>query len=239
MAFTRGTPAETTDFSGGASTTIATPAFNLGAGKLVLVGLKWEASTGTVSLADTAGNVYVALTQKSDASVQAVQVFYRLSSLANASNVITATLPAGSTFRNIVAIPYTPNGVASFIAEANGAGNSTLPLTGSLTAADLGFAVVSNFGGLASSPNAGWTEQADQGPNNGSSADDRIDSPGGTITAGCTIASANAWVIAAASFKDTPLGPTYLPAPGVAAKRRRRRRSYPLATRLDIRGWWG
>ena len=207
MAFTRGTPVETTDFSGAGASSIAAPAFNLAAGRLVLVALKWETSTGTVTVADTAGNTYVALTVKSDASVQSVQIFYCLSSTANASNVVTATLPAGATFRNIFVIPYTPSGAASFVAESNGAGNSTLPLTGSFTAANLGFAVVSNFGGLASSPNAGWTEQADQGPNNGSSADDRIDTPGGTITAGCTIASANPWVIAAASFADTPTGP--------------------------------
>jgi hypothetical protein len=212
-AFTDGSPPIGSDGSGIGSTSQATSAgFNLATGKLVVVGVKWEGADGTCNVADTAGNTYTALTKQFNATdVFSVQLFYCLSTaFSNASNIWTATLPTGSTYRNIAAFIYTPGGTASFTAQSgnNTASASNNPNSTAITAGDLGVSVVADFAGTTSTPQSGDSEQYDAGATNGSHGFDRVSSPGGNWTPQCTLGTSTAWGIAGATFTDGVAGPT-------------------------------
>lgn len=207
MAFTRETFQLSSESSGSGGTTQATSAFNLGAGRLVVVSTSWTAVDVQPSITDTAGNTYTPLTRGRDLTQgQYVQIFYTLSSTANASNVVTATWSGGgATYRSLQVKPYTYTGTASFVAEPTPVvgGSSTSPASGSFTAGDLGIACIGEFTGTTATATSGWTEQADASAA-GFHVFDRIDSPGGTITASCTLNTAAFWVVCGAAFSDTP-----------------------------------
>ncbi len=206
MAFSRETFTLSTESSGTGGTTQATSAFNLGSGRLVVVTISWAAADVQPSITDTAGNTYTALTRGRDTTNgQYTQIFYVLSSTANASNVVTATWSGGgATYRSLLVSPYTYSGTASFVAEPTPVvgGSSTTPATGSFTAGDLGIGCIGEFTGTTATAGSGWTEQADASAA-GFHSFDRIDSPGGTITASCTLNTAAFWVANGASFADT------------------------------------
>lgn len=203
MSFTPETVRSSVDSSGGSATTQATAAFSLGAGRLAIVELTWEGNLGSSSIADTALNTFTPLTKASDANQQNAQLFYCLSTTAHATNVVTATLPAGSQFRSIAVRPYLPSGTASFVAApANAAGISTTPLTAAFTAGDLAVALVKEFsGGITLTPTSPYAS-AFEDTSVAVHFINRTDSPGGTITAGGTLGGSTTWLITAASFAD-------------------------------------
>lgn len=202
------------DFTGSGALTQATAGtYAQAAGDLMVVTVKGEAGNATISVADLAGNTFSPLTRAFDSgSVEFCQMFYCLSSAANANNVVTATFSTAVQYRDIEVLRYIPDPGKSFafVAEAvvGGGGPSTSPLTSAFTAGDLAVAIACEFAGTSSTPTAGWTEQYDFS-SNGTHVFDRIDSPGGTYTGSCTIGTSAKWSIAAASFSEAaPPAPT-------------------------------
>lgn len=193
--------------SGVGANAISTGAYNQPAGGSIIGGLKWEVDdSAPTNITDTAGNAYVIRTLGNDATNhQSTQRFDCVGPcLGNAANVITAHW-AGSTgqFQYIhsenLTVPIT------FKAQPTPAsGTSTLPLTAAFSAGGVAGASITNFAGVTSTANAGWTipSGAEQGNVVGGCSIRRIDSPGGTYTAGVTLAGSGAWVIAAASYDE-------------------------------------
>lgn len=89
-------------------TTIATPSFAVSVGQLVVVFFGFETTDSTVSVSDSAGNTYTALTKYSSAGLQWIQMFYTVATFASASNVVTATNSIAANYRNLVATVYQP-----------------------------------------------------------------------------------------------------------------------------------
>jgi hypothetical protein len=190
----------------GSGTTIACGSYNQAAGEHINVKIAIEdaASVAPTGVSDTAGNTYVAGTFSGD-SQQGCQIWYCVAPCkGNASNVITATFAASKGFLcMVVERKTTTTGVTAFKAQpAAASGNSASPLTAAFNAGDFAESINKNFSGSTATPNAGWTERTDTGGSTGTATDDRIDSPGGTYTAGMTITSAP-WTLAAMSFTET------------------------------------
>lgn len=201
MPFTRGPVAYGDTYATTVNTLDTSPSFNLAAGKLVVVSTMWEGVSGTASVSDTAGNTYTAGTKvQVDGSSKWVKMFYCLSSASNASNVVTADLPDGCNYAKVCATVYNPSGSASFVAEGTGAGTSAAPATASFTAGDCAVCAMGEYAGQTGTAGTGWTNVVDDS-SNASHIEDRIDSPGGTITGSYSIAGAN-WGIVAMSFAD-------------------------------------
>jgi hypothetical protein len=217
MAFTRET-LQQTSHTGGPETSISTSAFNLAAGRVVVVIAKWETGAGTCTVGpDTAGNNYVSRGKGVDTpDGMFMEIFDCLNTAANAANVITATVPAGSTFLNIVALPYSHTGTASLKAAMTPTGPSaSSTATGtSMLAGDMAVFGVAEFTGTTTTATAGWTEQTDVSAN-GSHSFDRIDSPGGSFTPTATLATSATWITVGASYLDTASG-TPIPLMGQA-----------------------
>jgi hypothetical protein len=193
--------------STGFSTVVTDTTYNLATGKLVVVSLQWfGVNTRTVTVTDTAGNTYTPGTKYTFAGTDGVvQLFYCLSTTtANASNIWTGTIDGGSIeFSAIDAQIFSISGTASLQAESAGAtGSSTTPVTASFTAGSLAVYGISEHAGTTATPNAGWTTSFDY-DTNGFHSGYRVDSPGGSYTAGATIGSSGTWGIIAMSFSDS------------------------------------
>ena len=205
MSFTRQAGATGSDSSGAGSTTIATAAFNLVAGRLVVVAAKSEGAAGTIdSVSDTAGNTYVPLTGVSYAAGGdgRTRLFYCLSATGNAANVVTVTYSSGSSaYRYARAQSYSYDGTASFVDENGATANSTAADSGAATAGKMAAGLIAEFAGSTITAGAGWTE-TDSNPLTGGHFLDRVDEPGGTISCDATV-PANYWAALIATFTDT------------------------------------
>jgi hypothetical protein len=205
--FTKLTQISAEDSSGTGATTNPAAAFNCAAGEVIVVGLKWEGAAGTASVPnDTAGNVYTALTKANNTTQNVfTQLFYCLVAAANAANVVAPAFPTGATFRSTQVFRATCTGTPSFVAEGvaiEAVTDTNPPLTPAFTAGQYAVAFLGEFAGTTSTPGSGWTEKTDTGAN-GSHSFDRVDNPGGTITANCTLGTTATWAFAAASFHST------------------------------------
>jgi hypothetical protein len=99
------------------STTIALPAQNVAAGNLLVLGLRWEgggvSDATTASISDTAGNSWQLIGYQSTgggSETERIALFYCLSAIAEASNVVTATLSASRSFRQAICAQYSYDG---------------------------------------------------------------------------------------------------------------------------------
>ena len=205
MGFTRQAGASGSDSSGSGSTTIAAAAFNLVAGRLVVVVAKSEGAAGTIdSVADTAGNTYTPLTGQSYAagSEGRARMFYCLSATGNATNVVTVTYSSGSSaYRYVRAQSYSYDGTSSFVAQNGANANSAAADSGTATAGKMAAGIIAEFTGAAITPGSGWTE-TDADTTTGGHFLDRVDSPGGSISCNATVTS-NYWAALIATFTDT------------------------------------
>lgn len=205
MAFASVTSTAKSDTTGGLVSSVAFAAINLGAGRLVVVAQKWEGGATTItSVTDTAGNTYSSCTAAYDAANgQHAQIWYCLSSTANATNVVTVNF-SGTTAQYLVGqltqASYT--GTASLAGQAATTGSSTSPSSGSFTAGGMAIGVISEFVGQNATPGTGWTEDQDT-PGAGGHTFSRYDSPGGTIVANATLGSSAAWAAAGAAFAES------------------------------------
>lgn len=206
MAFTRGVTATNVDATGNPVLTLATSGtFNLAAGKTMPVLVAWENDSGTCSLADVAGNTFTPCTKVNDGvNAMNIQIFYVLSTLASAVNVVTATFP--STTANFCSIwvgVYNPAGTASFVGQNSGTGTSANPASGSATAGTMAVGGVKDFSGsITLTPGTGWSLTQEY-VSNASHFIDRIDAPGGSIPANGTLSGSAAWLAALATFTDS------------------------------------
>lgn len=138
----------TVDFSAfGAGTTIAAPAINTALGDLIVVAVR--ASGTAVSIADTAGNVYIPLNLQASGS-NTIRLFYCLGALPNASNIITATYSASATFKFIYVWDVPINGVAVFDTQG---GAATLGTVTNLTTSNFSTTGIDEIVFAAVSPN--------------------------------------------------------------------------------------
>lgn len=208
MAFTRGLVVTSVDGSGAGSFTQATAAFVMTAGRVAVVAIRWEGDDGTVLVADTALNTWVARTKANDPTNHMnVQLFYVLSATGNATNVLTATFSLNTAaYRSVTVMQYIPGGTATFVASpANASGTSAGPVTASFTAGNLAVGQIAEFAGTSNTATSPYADTSEQ-PSVGSHCFDRIDNPGGSITAGGTLGTSTAWIITAASFSDGAAG---------------------------------
>lgn len=124
-------------FDTASGTTVASPALTVAAGDLVVVAVKFEGATTTVSVSDGTSS----LTEWSkgvtgtSSGEPFLDVFYILASVANGSVTYTATLGAARAFKDIVVMVYRPSAAASLDGIANvGSGTTgTAATSGNLT----------------------------------------------------------------------------------------------------------
>jgi hypothetical protein len=191
--------------TGAAIASLATGSYNQAAGEVIIVFVRWEGNSALpTGVTDTAGNTYTQRTTGVSASVNGLAIYDCLNSSANASNVITATW-AAATAQYVMVAPfrYTKTGTVTFNASpAAATGTSTTPATAAFSAGQFAVAVATNNSGFtATSSNAGWTTQVNDGI--AALSQDRIDSPGGTYAAGCTFSGSDNWEMIAASYTET------------------------------------
>lgn len=102
-----------------AAGTVATAATALATGSNILVFVRYEATTTTTAVTDTAGNTYTALTQfNSPGGAAYGRLFYCLNATGNAANVVTCTFGANRAYRYIQTIEFLSTSAASFDVEA-------------------------------------------------------------------------------------------------------------------------
>lgn len=202
---TRRTPQTAVNATAAFGTTLQLGAsYNQAAHDCGLIAVRWEAASNpTCTVNDTAGNTFTPLTKATTGSTMCVQIFYCLDMLAHASNIVQAVFSATADYGMLVVSPFLPTGPVSFVAAptaGTGSGGQN-PLTPSFAAGSIGIAVCAEDAGITMSPASGWSQVLDATAAGGHVID-RIDSPGGTITAGLTQAGAPSWVIASASFVE-------------------------------------
>lgn len=133
MAFTLlGTPA--VNFAAGSATTIATAATAHTGGSLLVVNVGWESSLVTVTVADSAGNIYVPLTTRVHTGVgQWAKQFYVLICNNHPSNIVTVTYSGAVTFRSVHIAQWRYEGPIAFdsesFSEVTGVGTQSFTVT--------------------------------------------------------------------------------------------------------------
>jgi hypothetical protein len=187
-------------WNGGTDTTIATPAWSLGAARLVVVFVRFTFNTDSTisSIVDTAGNTYtdVGIGRIGTIAGEAgyMQMFYAKNSTANASNIITVTFSVAVPYRNIIALEYSNMDLSSPVDRtAQGSANSNSVTTGSFTptvADTVAVSAVSIFGTHGEvTPDANYVERINSydvgasGTNAVLQAQDRIGAPVSAQTA--------------------------------------------------------
>jgi hypothetical protein len=152
-----------TDSSGSNVTNLASTAFNLPAGHLVTVTVKWEVAAAVTQVTDTAGNTYTALAAADDGvNGQHAKIFYCLSSAASATNVVTINWASANAQFITATIRWSSySGSVSLTGQATATGTSATPVTASFTAGGMAVAAISDFAGSTTTPDSGWTEDSD------------------------------------------------------------------------------
>lgn len=198
------------DTSGSNASTLASTAFSLPAGHLVTVAVKWETAAAVTSVTDTAGNTYTAGTPADDTTRgQHAQVFYCLSSTANAANVVSVNWGSGNAQFLTATVRWSSYAGSVSLTAQNAAigGSTTTATTSAISAGGFAVAAISDFGGDTTTPGSGWTEDSDVSAVGGHTLS-RYDTPGGSYSASATFTAAQFWAIAAASFSEAGGGPT-------------------------------
>ena len=135
----------------GSGTTIAGASFTASAGGLIFVTICHDSGDGIASIADTAGNTYTAIGQIDNGS-QREDAWYRLSSAAQAGNVITVTLASVITgIKTLAQAHYTTTStgfVYDTTASIQGAFGANPVVTSSFNTAGAGV-VVAGVGDLS------------------------------------------------------------------------------------------
>lgn len=130
------------DQSGAAHSTISTGAFNLSAGNLLVVTVRWFPTPPTISsVTDLAGNTFTSIvTNTTCATPGAVQMFYAKNTIANAADVVTANFSAATaTYVSTIVRQFsgflttTPLDTSAQSSEAACASTGTHAITGTFT----------------------------------------------------------------------------------------------------------
>lgn len=214
MAAIVGTP--TRGWNSASDTTVASAAKNTTTGNLIAVCVTAQEGAGitTISVADTAGNTYVAGTNYGAGGVGGmVQWFYARNATGNASNVVTATMSGNTRYKAIFQIEISDldTSASVFADESGGIAFSSATISpGDLTLSAAGiflYGVVST-NDRSFTPDGAYTEIDDAQGNawggSGSTAYD-IDA-GSTDNPTATASSASNLTIAAIAFLDASAG---------------------------------
>ena len=122
--------------------TLATAAFANTAGRLLAVHIRYESTTTTTSVADTAGNTYTGLTQNTAAGAPFGRWFYSIGTAAHAANVITVTWGAARTFKSMRIFEFAYDS-CTFDVEAQGTTDSATSIaTASFDTAGIGLILI-------------------------------------------------------------------------------------------------
>lgn len=113
------------------TSTTNSPTFAVSIGQLIVVAYGWEANDGgTVSITDSVGNTYTALTLYTSAGPQWMKLFYSIATVESASNIVTIT-SASVSYRNLtVQVFQPPPGNVSIDTHSGGAVPNVQNLTG-------------------------------------------------------------------------------------------------------------
>ena len=219
MSFSRITTAG--DSSSASATTLVTSSFASVAGRLIVGYVGWEGGNTTISsVSDTAGNTYVVGTPAPHGTFpdQCIASFYCLSSLGNASNVITATLGASRNYRVIQAAEYSSAAAATLDGSAYGESLSAATTTTSAIATTgsvgLLFAGAKSYNSTTFTAGGSFSLIAQQGTF-GADEDQLLTASGSytaTINHGITSVS-----LIALAFKEGASGPTVSTITGTTA----------------------
>lgn len=112
-------------------TSLALPATSLTAGNHIFVYVRWENSSTTVSVSDTAGNTYTGLTATNTSDGCYGRWFYCLNASGNASNVVTVAWSSARTFRWIGSLQFSCTTSPAYDTETSGSGASSTSVTSS------------------------------------------------------------------------------------------------------------
>lgn len=183
----------------------ATGSFTPAVGDTITVLVAFEADTPnacTIAVSDTIGNTWVPLTiKRNSTNAHHVQIFYCLSNKTSSADVVTATVTGDTAQKFLVeATRFTSSaGSIAFNAQASGTGTSTAPATTAFSAGDFAVGILKHWFNGALTAASGWTADFNTAADEVASIF-RVDSPGGTYTAGGTFTGSDVWTIAAASF---------------------------------------
>lgn len=210
MAISFGTNITATEASASA-TSITSGAVSTSAGQLVVLVVKHEGASTTISITDSAGgNTWTSggnvPNTTSGAGDHYSEIFYSVLTNGNASHTFTANFAAARTFRSIVGA--TANGTYSIAGgsldatAAGGSGVGTSPDAGSLTtsAATISFVGTTNYSSSVHSAAAGWTIITS--PGNYISIHYRIDASSGTYDPISVLTPGQDWTAHGLSFKE-------------------------------------
>jgi hypothetical protein len=129
--------------------------FNAVAGNLLVTLVQWQVNNFS-SIADTAGNTWVQAGTEVVSGNNKCRIYYAENCAANASNVVTVTFSAASTYRAIVVHQFSGVATSSSLDDAkNATGSSTTPATASLTATASEDVIVAMILAVANSNTAG------------------------------------------------------------------------------------
>lgn len=118
-------------FADGPSTIAVTPAWALTAGNHVFVYVRWEGNASpTITVTDTAGNTYTALSAVWGGGQVAGQWFYCLNAKGSGGNNVAVTFNTGTPYKNVRAIELSGTAPTVTLTSASGStGSLTLPGT--------------------------------------------------------------------------------------------------------------
>lgn len=120
----------------GSGSTVATPAISHTTGNLLVVAVRWDSTTVTVTgVADTAGNTYTSRTVKTFNGTDSVQFWYAKNITGNASNVVTATFSSSAPSASGITVDQFSgcDTTSPYDTEASGSGSGTGLVTGAFT----------------------------------------------------------------------------------------------------------
>lgn len=201
-----GTPAFV-DFAisaGATGVTTRTITKTIGAGNLVVVGVKWEDTAATPTVADTAGNNYTALTQRNQVGQVYTQLFYKINAAAGVAAAITVTY--GTTVSFTIAGAWEFSGGATTL-EGEGfvvAGTGTTWATTGVLVTQAVTALVNvtgNYNGDAATPGTDYTEDSDNADGYGAHFQHRITAGIATYTGNGTFPANEVHASVFAAFK--------------------------------------
>lgn len=194
------------------NSTVDAFSLNCTTGNLLVVFVKHEGASTSLSISDTAGNTYTPLTYRSHSNGDLHgQIFYAKNITGNASNVIRVTCSASRSYIRIYAHQYSGADTSSPFDQENwGQGSGTSLSTSNITTTFANEVLVAgageyNIGNYTAGTN--YTERLDLNGLTGGAAvgatEDRIVSATGTYNATMTVSTSDAWILLVASFKSS------------------------------------
>ena len=149
------------------SNTIQIPATSLTSGNLIVIGIRYNSSTATCSISDTAGNTYTQAGSYILNGTDRISMWYAKNTIGNANNVVTVSLSVSCTYRYASSIQVSGLDIINPLdTTASGTvSNGTVITSGSFTTSTVKEIIISmaQVASIAGSWTAGtgYTKQVD------------------------------------------------------------------------------